>query len=419
MKEVVEFENLEKSDLFIDCVYKGGSAPNKSAEPLPKLIPRCQNSGGFRNKFREDGSGKLAYVVLYTTMTELEWPDFLDEETGVFRYYGDNRSPGKALTDTRKKGNKVLEDTFEILHSGKHLDDIPPFFVFKKAGEGRSVKFLGLAAPGNPNLSSDNDLVAFWRTIKDNRFQNYEAYFTILDTGDEPIRRDWIKELITDHKSAMEHAPGAWKEFIHKGRSGINALKAKRIFSIPSKYDQLQSDVQGRKTLQIIRDHYKDFPQGFEACATRIVQIMDHNFTDFSLTRPWRDGGRDALGHYSINPPGIANAALRMDCALEAKCYAENVGVGVRQMSRLISRIRYRQFGVLVTTSYVDKQAYEEVIDDGHPVLIITATDIAAALRRNSIYANDAEDWLSSIDKQDSRISTYYYRLNKVKIVKQ
>lgn len=30
-----------------------------------------------------------------------------------------------------------------------------------------------------------------------------------LDTGDVPISRDWIKELITDYKSAMEHAPEA------------------------------------------------------------------------------------------------------------------------------------------------------------------------------------------------------------------
>lgn len=48
-----------------------------SAEPFHKLIPRCENSGGFRKKLREDGSGKYAYVVLYTSMEELEWPDFL------------------------------------------------------------------------------------------------------------------------------------------------------------------------------------------------------------------------------------------------------------------------------------------------------------------------------------------------------
>ena len=77
-------------------------AHNMSAEPFHKLIPGCENDSGFRKKLREDGSGKYAYVVLYTSMEELEWLDYLDEETGIFRYYGDNRQPGRALTDTKK-----------------------------------------------------------------------------------------------------------------------------------------------------------------------------------------------------------------------------------------------------------------------------------------------------------------------------
>ena len=54
------FDELENADLVIDAIYKGGTAPNMSAEPFHKLIPRCENSGGFRKKLREDGSGKQA-----------------------------------------------------------------------------------------------------------------------------------------------------------------------------------------------------------------------------------------------------------------------------------------------------------------------------------------------------------------------
>ena len=120
----IQFEDLDKSDFFIDCVYKGGKAPNMSSEPFHKLILGCENAGGFRKKLREDGSGKYAYIVLYTSMEELEWPDYLDEETGIFRYYGDNREPGRELTDTKKKGNKILEMAFSLLNEGKNLDDI-------------------------------------------------------------------------------------------------------------------------------------------------------------------------------------------------------------------------------------------------------------------------------------------------------
>lgn len=404
----VQFNDLEKSDLLIDCIYKGGSAPNISAEPFHKLIPGCENSGGFRKKLREDGSGKYAYIVLYTSMEELEWPDYLEEETGIFRYYGDNREPGKELTDTKKKGNKILEMVFELLNEGTHLDDMPPFFIFKKTGNGRDIQFLGLAAPGNPKISPDKDLVAFWRTVKEKRFQNYEAYFTILDTGKNTIPRKWIETLIYDHANNLKYAPDVWKKFIKEGRNGIQALRAPKIFKIPSRYEQLQSDEEGHKCLSFIREYYSNFPQGFEACATDIISKMDSNFVDFSLTRPWRDGGRDAIGFYTISTGGKANYPLKIDCALEAKCYAENHAVGVREMSRLISRIRYRQFGILITTSCVDAQAYNEVVEDGHPILIVTASDIAVILRKNGINSININQWVHSLNDTRKRFVAYY-----------
>ena len=393
----IKFEDLETSDLFVDCIYKGGTTPNISAEPFHKLIPGCENSGGFRKKNRNDSSGKYAYIVLYTSMEELEWPDYLDKETGVFRYYGDNRKPGNELTNTKKKGNKILEMVFDLLNSGRSLKDMPPFLVFKKTGNGRDIQFLGLAAPGNPKISSDRDLIAFWRTMDDKRFQNYEAYFTILDTGKEPISRKWIESLIDDHDNNLKYAPSAWKKFIKMGRNGIQPLKAPKIIEIPNRFQQLQSDVEGRECLRRIRERYKKFPQGFEVCATDIITKMDNNFIDFALTRPWRDGGRDAIGYYEIKTGGIANYPLKIDCALEAKCYEESNAVGVKEMSRLISRIRYRQFGILITTSFINGQAYKEVVEDGHPILIVTASDIATILRKNSINSRNVDDWLDNI----------------------
>ena len=363
---------------------------------------------GFRKAKRNDRSKKLAYVVLYTTMSELEWPDYLDVETGIFRYYGDNRKAGNELTHTKQGGNKLLEQVFALLHSDTNLEDIPPFFVFKKATEGRDVQFLGLAAPGNQSISPDRDLVAFWRTIGENRFQNYESYFTILDTKNQSIKYEWLDALVNNHDNSLQYAPDVWKEFVKKGRSGIKALKAPRIYKIPTKYEQLQCSEDGNNCLNIIRTHYKDNPTGFEACAVEIAKMMDNNFGAFNLTRPWRDGGRDAIGYYSISSGKNSNLPLKIDCALEAKCYNTTNSVGVKNMSRLISRIRYRQFGILVTTSYVDKQAYEEVADDGHPILIITAADISYILGRNMIDSSKIEDWLINIDLNVDRNYAYH-----------
>lgn len=397
----VAFDDLKNADLVTDTVYKGGTISGKASEVLSKLMPGCSNSGGFRKVMRKDGSRLPAYVVLYTSMQELAWPDYLDEETGIFRYYGDNRNPGRTILDTPRKGNQLLEFVFGCLNSKDgSIKNIPPFFIFKKTGNGWDVQFLGVAAPGNPHISPDKDLVSFWRTLDEKRFQNYEAYFTVLETV-TPISREWLNALIFDHENSLQYAPDTWKNFIEKGRNGIIPLIAKRLPKVPTKYDQLQSDNEGKICLNIIRKHYKNNPYGFEVCAKDLLEKMDDKFQDFSLTRPWRDGGRDALGYYVISSGSKANYPLRIDCAMEAKCYSENNSVGVRQMSRLISRIKYRQFGVMMTTSFVDKQAYQEVLEDGHPILIVSASDIAHILRRNSLTSSNIYDWLDNLAEND------------------
>jgi len=49
--------------------------------------------------------------------------------------------------------------------------------------------FSSLAMPG-VEADPANDLVAIWRSKKGERFQNYRAKFTILDTG--TVSREWI-----------------------------------------------------------------------------------------------------------------------------------------------------------------------------------------------------------------------------------
>lgn len=129
-------------------------------------------------------------------------------------------------------------------------------------------------------------------------------------------------------------------------------------------------------------------------------------FADFSDVKNYKE-------MFELNYP------LRIDCAMEAKCYSENHSVGVREMSRLISRIRYRQFGVLITTSYVHDQAYKEVMEDGHPILIMSATDIASVLRKNAIISSNIEDWFTILDNTDGRgfadrMKAYYDKIETI-----
>jgi hypothetical protein len=59
--------------------------------------------------------------------------------------------------------------------------------------------------------------------------------------------------------------------------------------------------------------------------------------------------------------------------------------VGVEAQSRLISRIRPRQFGVFVTTSYVAEQAYQELRDDEHPVVVLAGRDLVQILKDHQL----------------------------------
>ena len=409
----IEFNDLEGRDLIIDCIYCGDNTHgNINDEPLHKLFPKCGNQGGFRPVYKidengryikEDGKKKLAYVVLTTGFDEIEWPDFIDEETGIFRYYGDNKKSGREYTQTRHGGNKILEEVFSLLNSNESLDSMPPFFVFKTMA-GRDFKFLGLAVPGNPNISPDNELKFIWKTLNEDRFPNYEAYFTILDTGETPISWDWLDGLVYPHKNKSRYAPEVWNKFISEGREGIKPLKAPRIHKIPSAQEQKNYDSDGERCLKIILEHYTPNRHDFEAFAVDLIEKMDDNFINFKLTRKVRDGGYDAIGEYQISSESKINFPLKMDCYLEAKCYAPTTSVGAKDMSRLISRIKHRQFGIIVTTSYVNTTTYKEIVEDQHPILIITGSDIIRMLKSRSIDSSNIQEHLESIDRNIERM---------------
>lgn len=382
---------LSNADLIVDAVYEGGDANDLSAAPLPDLL-NVGTAGGFRPVRSPASPQKYSYVVLYTTFNEPDWPDTLDSQTGTFTYYGDNRSPGSTIHE--KNGNKILRDAFHDLHSGQRRK-IPPFFVFSK-GDGWDRIFRGLAVPGNRLANQSEDLVALWKIRNGSRFQNYEATFTILDV--DQIPQAWISDLkVGDYLT--KNTPEAWAEWRERGI--YTPLQAEQTKDYRTKAEQLPTSKQKRTILKTVYSHCNDDSdqsRKFEYVAAAIFELMDPNVTYSEVTRKSRDGGRDAIGTYHISPDiGSESDSLSVDFALEAKCYGSNSSVGVRDTSRLISRIRHRQFGVLVTTSYVHEQAYKELKQDGHPVLILSGRDIAEVLLNNGLTSeSEVKEWMES-----------------------
>ena len=141
----------------------------------------------------------------------------------------------------------------------------------------------------------------------------------------------------------------------------------------------MPQDRTGRQILDRVHGHFKERPTEFEHFAAYLWRMSDNHVGEYEVTRASVDGGRDAVGEYLIGPPGDR---VRATFALEAKLYDPNGGsVGVKEVSRLISRLRYRQFGVLVTTACVGAQAYREIRTDQHPVVIFSGVDIVNLLK--------------------------------------
>lgn len=384
-----ELLELSSVDLVVDQVYGGSRKGNASDDPLPALLG-VDSGAGFRHLGRRPAVGTLKLLVLKTDFSTPEWPDSMDRENGRFVYYGDRRTPGD-IHATPRDGNLILCNLFAEAHGKAGSEHFPPILLFGRAGVYRDVRFLGLAVPGAMGMSSDEDLVAVWRTTADGqRFQNYKATFTVLNVP--IVSRAWLHDVAQGNAVSSPYAPAAWLEWV-RGRK-LAPLLTTRVSKIRLKHQQLPSTEELSLYVSRIREFYREDPYGFERCAMEIARMFMPNIREWEITRPWRDGGRDAVGTYRI---GSGAGSIDVEFALEAKCYAPSNGVGVRPLSRLLSRLRHRQFGILVTTSFLDRQAYDELVEDQHPVIVIAAADIAEMLKARFGGPQAVQRWLEQV----------------------
>lgn len=373
----VSFDDLPTSDLTVGATYEAGLDKNVRGEPLHRLLPGVGNQGGFRTA-GSMAKGGVRLAVLFTVGDDPDWPDRLDVESGLFTYFGDNKAPGSELHATTRSGNRLLRACYDALHGEPPQRSlIPPFFVFTRAtvGSGRDVKFLGLAVPGAQDVASGSDLVAIWRTKGGERFQNYRATFTVLDEG--VIPRKWLEELRAG-QALGPTCPPAFRRFVIDGV--YSPLRAPRTRQWRTPEEQRPVASADDALVKAVYEHFAPDPYRFEACAIELWRMLAKESVSFiEPTRRSVDGGRDAVGLYSLGPD---SDRIHLDFSLEAKCYAPENLAGVRDVARLISRLRHRQFGVFVTTSGLNRQAYSELRTDEHPVVVICARDIADLLRQ-------------------------------------
>ena len=390
-----KFDQLTTAPLVVDAIYEGGNVGNLKSEVISKVLSvennkgeslKVHTTGGFRYR------GKLPnplVVALTSNSSEPAWPDSINPFTGQLTYFGDNRSPGE-LHETHLGGNQILADSFARFGDGKKArQSLPVFFYFTK-WSGFSQQFRGLGVPSGVGVTSDDQLSAIWRTKNGARFQNYRAIFTVLNIPE--ISRQWISDLMLG-KDKLANAPENYRRWVATGK--YEPLVSENVVQIRTKQEQLPQDAAGLKLVEHIHLRFENKPHDFEPVALALWGLLSKLPMDAEVTRKAVDGGRDAFGVVRVGP---TSDPLKLDFALEAKCYGMNNSVGVKETSRLISRLRRHHFGVLVTTSFIGKQAYEEIREDGHPVVLMTGADIAKVLQANG---HDSEkkldDWINTI----------------------
>jgi hypothetical protein len=251
-RKTVPFSELASADLHVVAVYESGRKGNAGDDPFPRLLS-VSNMGGFRYR---GNLAALELVVLTSTLSDPDWPDALDRETGIFTYYGDNKRPGRGLHETPRNGNELLRRIFAAAHSGDEARRLmPPILVFSNTGVWRDAMFLGLAVPGAFELQASEDLVAIWRTANGMRFQNYRAHFTILDTP--VVSRDWIGNIIGGQPHSS-NAPESWSDWIKTGR--YRALKSTRTIEHRTKREQVPLEPGEVAVVRAIHRFFADRP---------------------------------------------------------------------------------------------------------------------------------------------------------------
>lgn len=219
VEKIIGFENIYKSNLVVDALYKGGNNGNMSDEVLSKLM-MCENSGGFRKR-GSINPFDLKYVVLYSTNKNKNWINQIDFKNKRVYYYGDNTKNEIDMLKTKKKGNLILKNIYDCLNNNDRKD-IPPFFMFTSE-QGRDVRFIGLLVPGDDRLSKDVQLIKVVDEVDGKKIENYKAVFTILDIKE--IDRRWIEDLNNGEKNS-KYAPDEWNKWRN---NSLENLKFKTI----------------------------------------------------------------------------------------------------------------------------------------------------------------------------------------------
>lgn len=268
---IFKFEDLGRADLIQGAVYEGGSNNNPMKDdPLSKIFriegyeKGIGNQGGFRKTSKEkDGkkvNGTIAFVVMVDSGKQAEWPNKMDEDSGIFTYYGDNRTAGNDIFKTKNLGNKFLYEIFSKSYAGPdERATIPPIFIFKSTGKGCDKRFIGLAVPGVRGKSIEESLERRVFKGDEGEFENYVANFTVLDVDGGVIEREWLKDLKDINSKISYEAPKEWNDFILNGLNNVTFNQGYEEIEVREEvYENYNNDAERKIKVRVTQGKFRD-----------------------------------------------------------------------------------------------------------------------------------------------------------------
>lgn len=268
---IFKFEDLGTSNLIQGAIYEGGSNKNPMQDdPLSKIfiIEGCQkgigNQGGFRKTSKEKAckkvNGTIAFVVMVDSGKQAEWPNKMDEEAGIFTYYGDNRTAGNDIFKTKNLGNKFLYEIFSKSYAGPdERATIPPIFIFKATGNGCDKRFIGLAVPGVRGKSMEESLERRLFKVDEGEFENYVANFTVLNVAGGVIEREWLRDLKYMNSKVSYEAPKEWNDFILNGLNNVIYNQGYEEIEVREEaYESYNNEVERKIKVRVTQGKFRD-----------------------------------------------------------------------------------------------------------------------------------------------------------------
>ena len=163
--------------------------------------------------------------------------------------------------------NQFLRNIYDRLSKNNFEDrkKITPIFLFESKKEYKGVQFKGLIVHGNSNYDDKDILTAVWASKENgDRFQNYKAIFTLLDTKEESsnepnkssIDLRWLDDIKNELCYESVYVQISYKRWVKKGI--YTPFETIRLNNVRTKEEQLPSEPQKLKMLKIIHDYFYD-----------------------------------------------------------------------------------------------------------------------------------------------------------------